>query len=175
MSSCERSRTTSSCAGLLGGSSLEAYHTLIRPDLGCARLPSRDYRKSATASLCCCHHRCWSWSFITAIVLMLRCASASSKAKDHLVRPTLSRHACQQTRRLQCATFNVHSLANKVDVISQCWQDWMSLASLRRGMKMPTTFRFVACALPVCRCWSVLVPFGRGRKPTTSSTKIMAE
>ena len=49
--------------------------------------------------------------------------AASSKAKDHLVRPTLSRHACQQTRRLQCATFNVHSLANKVDVISQCWQD----------------------------------------------------
>src|SRR6218665_2101498 len=38
-----------------------------------------------------------------------------------------------------------------------------------------TTFRFVACALPVCRCWSVLVPFGRGREPTTSSTKIMAE
>src|SRR6218665_3923623 len=43
--------------------------------------------------------------------------------KDHLVRPTLSRHACQQTRQLWCATFNVHSLANKVDVISQCWQD----------------------------------------------------
>src|SRR6218665_4001289 len=54
-------------------------------------------------------------------------------------------------------------------------QDWMSLASLRRGMKMPTTFRFVACALPVCRCWSVPVPFGRGREPTTSSTKIMEE
>src|SRR6218665_1797711 len=44
-------------------------------------------------------------------------------------------------------------------------QDWKSLASLRRGMKMPMTFRFVACALPVCRCWSVLVPFGRGREP----------
>ncbi len=43
--------------------------------------------------------------------------AASSKAKNHLVRPTLRRHACQQIRLLRCATFNVHSLANKVDVI----------------------------------------------------------
>src|SRR6218665_473047 len=28
-----------------------------------------------------------------------------------------------KTRQLRCATFNVHSLANKVDVIGQCWHD----------------------------------------------------
>ena len=49
--------------------------------------------------------------------------AASSKVKNHLVRPTLRRHACQQIRLLRCATFNVHSLANKVDVIRQCWLD----------------------------------------------------
>src|SRR6218665_1687585 len=49
--------------------------------------------------------------------------AATSRARNNLVRPTLRRHACQQTRQLRCATFNVHSLANKVDVISQCWRD----------------------------------------------------
>src|SRR6218665_1063139 len=49
--------------------------------------------------------------------------AASSKAKNHLVRSPLRRHSCQQISLLRCATFNVHSLANKVDVIRQCWLD----------------------------------------------------
>src|SRR6218665_206283 len=54
-------------------------------------------------------------------------------------------------------------------------QDWTSSASLRRGMKMLKTFRFVDCTLRVCSCWSVLVPFGLGRGPTTYPIKITAE
>src|SRR6218665_1123882 len=54
-------------------------------------------------------------------------------------------------------------------------QDWTSSASLRRGMKMLKTFRFVDCALRVCSCWSVLAPFGLGRGPTTYPIKITAE
>src|SRR6218665_45506 len=54
-------------------------------------------------------------------------------------------------------------------------QDWTSSASLRRGMKMLKTFRFVDCALRVCSCWSVLVPFGLGRGPTTYPIKIAVE
>ena len=50
-------------------------------------------------------------------------AASSTACRDHLVRPTLRRHACQQIRQLRCATFNVHLLANKVDVIRQCWID----------------------------------------------------
>jgi len=49
--------------------------------------------------------------------------AASSNARENLTRPTLSRHTYQQTRQLRCATFNVHSLANKVDIIRQCWLD----------------------------------------------------
>src|SRR6218665_2293324 len=42
---------------------------------------------------------------------------------DCLIRPDLKRHASQPTRQLMCATLNIHSIANKVDVVSQCWRD----------------------------------------------------
>src|SRR6218665_2979663 len=45
------------------------------------------------------------------------------RAKDCLIRPDLQRHACHPTRQLMCATLNIHSIANKVDVVSQCWRD----------------------------------------------------
>src|SRR6218665_1947599 len=51
--------------------------TSVAPDC----LPSSDYPKSTTASRCCCHHRCWFRSFITAIVLMLRRASRFIKSQ----------------------------------------------------------------------------------------------
>src|SRR6218665_2244294 len=40
-----------------------------------------------------------------------------------MVRQALRRHACQQTRQLRCATFNVQALAKKVDVIRRCCKD----------------------------------------------------
>src|SRR6218665_1449252 len=45
------------------------------------------------------------------------------RATDCLIRPNLQRHACHPTRQLKCATLNIHSIANKVDVVSQCWRD----------------------------------------------------
>src|SRR6218665_1602152 len=42
---------------------------------------------------------------------------------DCLIRPNLQRHACHPTRQLICATLNIHSIANKADVVSQCWRD----------------------------------------------------
>jgi len=45
------------------------------------------------------------------------------RATDCLIRPDLQRHACHPTRQLMCATLNIHSIANKVDVVSQCWRD----------------------------------------------------
>src|SRR6218665_3548596 len=45
------------------------------------------------------------------------------RAKDCMIRPDLQRHACHPTRQLMCATLNIHSIANKVDVVSQCWRD----------------------------------------------------
>src|SRR6218665_632099 len=42
---------------------------------------------------------------------------------DILIRPDLKRHAFHPTRQLMCATLNIHSIANKVDVVSQCWRD----------------------------------------------------
>src|SRR6218665_1721390 len=46
------------------------------------------------------------------------------RATDCLIRPNLQRHACHPTRQLMCATLNIiHSIANKVDVVSQCWSD----------------------------------------------------
>jgi len=42
---------------------------------------------------------------------------------DCLIRPDLKRHASHPTRQLMCATLNIHSIANKVDVVSQCWRD----------------------------------------------------
>src|SRR6218665_1247242 len=45
------------------------------------------------------------------------------RAKDCLIRPDLQRHACHPTRQLICATLNIHSIANKVDVVSQFWRD----------------------------------------------------
>src|SRR6218665_2644160 len=43
------------------------------------------------------------------------------RATDCLIRPNLQCHACH--RQLKCATLNIHSIANKVDVVSQCWRD----------------------------------------------------
>jgi len=47
------------------------------------------------------------------------------RATDCLIRPNLQRHACHPTRQLMCAMLNrcPHSIANKVDVVSQCWRD----------------------------------------------------
>src|SRR6218665_355139 len=45
------------------------------------------------------------------------------RATDCLIRPNLQRHACHPTRQLTCATLNIHSIANMVDVVSQCWRD----------------------------------------------------
>src|SRR6218665_3278786 len=45
------------------------------------------------------------------------------RAKDYLIRLDLQHHACHPTRQLMCATLNIHSIANKVDVVSQCWRD----------------------------------------------------
>src|SRR6218665_1626088 len=42
---------------------------------------------------------------------------------DCLIRPDLKRHASHPTRQLMCATLNIHSIANKIDVVSQCWRD----------------------------------------------------
>src|SRR6218665_641924 len=42
---------------------------------------------------------------------------------DCLIRPDLKRHAFHPTRQLMCVTLNIHSIANKVDVVSQCWRD----------------------------------------------------
>ena len=48
---------------------------------------------------------------------------AARHATDCLIRPALQRHVFHQTRQLRCATLNVRSLANKVDVVGQCWRD----------------------------------------------------
>jgi hypothetical protein len=48
---------------------------------------------------------------------------AARHAADCLIRPALQRHVFHQTRQLRCATLNVRSLANKVDVVGQCWRD----------------------------------------------------
>src|SRR6218665_288253 len=45
------------------------------------------------------------------------------RSTDCLIRPNLQRHACHPTRQLMCATLNIHSIANKVDMVSQCWRD----------------------------------------------------
>src|SRR6218665_1269470 len=45
------------------------------------------------------------------------------RATDCLIRPDPQRHACHPTRQLMCATLNIHSIANKLDVVSQCWRD----------------------------------------------------
>jgi len=45
------------------------------------------------------------------------------RATDCLIRPDLQRHACHPTRHLMCATLHIHSIANKVDVVSQCWRN----------------------------------------------------
>src|SRR6218665_3269023 len=42
---------------------------------------------------------------------------------DCLIRPDLKRRAFHSTRQLMCATLNIHSIANKVDVVNQCWRD----------------------------------------------------
>ena len=67
------------CASLSGGSPLEAYHTLIRADFGCASLRSSDYWKLTRASCSSCLHRSrpsWFRSFIvSSILLMLWCVS----------------------------------------------------------------------------------------------------
>src|SRR6218665_826108 len=42
---------------------------------------------------------------------------------DCLIRPDLKRHAFHPTRQLMCAMLNIHFIANKVDVVSQCWRD----------------------------------------------------
>src|SRR6218665_374177 len=42
---------------------------------------------------------------------------------DCLIRPDQKRHASHPTRQLMCATLNIHSIANKVDVVSQCCHD----------------------------------------------------
>src|SRR6218665_3512117 len=54
-------------------------------------------------------------------------------------------------------------------------QDWMSSASLRRGMNTLMMFHFVVCALWGYSCWSVLVPFGQDQRSMTSTIRIMAE
>jgi len=177
-SSRERSRTASSGAGLSGWSPLEAYYTIIRADFGCARLPSSDYRKPTAASCSSCLHRSWFRSFITSIDLALGLSSCyilepgtiwyDRLCVDMLVNRLVSFGVLRLTSTRLPTRWTLSGSAGMT-------QDWMSLASLRRGMKMQTTFRFVACALPVCRCWSALVPFGRGREPTTFSTKITAE
>src|SRR6218665_823950 len=41
----------------------------------------------------------------------------------YLLLSHLKRHAYHSTRQLRCATLNIHSIANKVDVVSQCRRD----------------------------------------------------
>ena len=55
---------------------------------------------------------------------------------DCLIRPDLKRHAFHPTRQLMFATLNIHSIANKVAVVSQCWRDhgrYWSYRDLARG------------------------------------------
>src|SRR6218665_1902048 len=103
--------------------------------------------------------------------------AASSKAKNHLVRPTLRRHACQQIVCFDVLRLTSTRLPTRWTLSGSAglMQGWTSSASLRCGMKMLKTFRFVDCALRVCSCWSGLIPFGLGRGPTTYPIKITAE
>src|SRR6218665_1732250 len=71
----------------------------------------------------CLHRRVGSGASTPPSSSCCGARAASSNARENLTQLTLSRHTYQQTRQLRCATFKVHSLANKVDIIRQCWLD----------------------------------------------------
>src|SRR6218665_1489111 len=95
---------------------------------------------------------------------------------DCLIRPDLKRQTSHSTRQLMCAPLNIHSIANKVDVVSQCWRD-----HLLDVLGLTDTWHEVADDVSLRRLRSTGLQmleraplFGRARRPMTSSTRITA-